>query len=143
MPLSRSALATVIAFSLAATGNAQTIPSTGIAVSGMESYDRLAASLLTNYQIPGGAIAVARNGKLVFARGYGYANTATGDLLIQCLLHNEASVTRRKTLIVCERLERVMRCGTHSVGAQAMRTLLGGGRPPARRDQLRPVSADT
>jgi len=29
-----------------------------------------------------------------------------------------------------------------SVGAQAMRTLLGGGRPSARRDQLRPVSPD-
>ena len=27
--------------------------------------------------------------------------------------------------------------------AQTMRTLLGGGRPSARRDQLRPVSADT
>ena len=33
--------------------------------------------------------------------------------------------------------------GTSSVGAQAMRTLLGGGRPSAWRDQLRPVSADT
>jgi hypothetical protein len=30
-----------------------------------------------------------------------------------------------------------------SVGSQTMRTLLGGGRPLARRDQLRPVSADT
>ncbi len=29
-----------------------------------------------------------------------------------------------------------------SVGAQAMRTLLGSGRPSARRDQLRPVSPD-
>ena len=33
--------------------------------------------------------------------------------------------------------------GAPSVGAQAMRTLLGGGKPSARRDQLRPVSADT
>jgi hypothetical protein len=30
-----------------------------------------------------------------------------------------------------------------SVGSQTMRTLLGGGRPLAWRDQLRPVSADT
>jgi CubicO group peptidase (beta-lactamase class C family) len=47
----------------------------------MVSYDQLASKLLTKYQIPGGAIAVARNGKLVFARGYGYANTATGELV--------------------------------------------------------------
>jgi 5,10-methylene-tetrahydrofolate dehydrogenase/methenyl tetrahydrofolate cyclohydrolase len=30
-----------------------------------------------------------------------------------------------------------------SIGSQTVRTLLGGGRPLARRDQLRPVSADT
>jgi N-acyl-D-amino-acid deacylase len=47
----------------------------------MVSYDQLASTLLTKYQIPGGAIAVARNGKLVFARGYGYANKATGELV--------------------------------------------------------------
>ena len=29
-----------------------------------------------------------------------------------------------------------------SAGAQVMRTLLGSGRPSARRDQLRPVSPD-
>lgn len=60
----------------------------------MESYDQLAASLLTNYQIPGGAIAVARNGKLVFARGYGYANTATGDLVQPDSLFRVASLSK-------------------------------------------------
>jgi len=68
MSLSRSALAASVALFLVATGNAQPIPSTGITVGGMESYDRLAASLLTNYQIPGGAIAVARNGKFRWER---------------------------------------------------------------------------
>lgn len=47
----------------------------------MVSYDQLASTLLTKYQIAGGAIAVARNGRLAFARGYGYANKATGDLV--------------------------------------------------------------
>jgi len=47
----------------------------------MVSYDQLASTLLTKYQIAGGALAVARNGKLVFARGYGYADKATGDLV--------------------------------------------------------------
>ncbi|HET7436833.1 MAG TPA: serine hydrolase domain-containing protein [Thermoanaerobaculia bacterium] len=47
----------------------------------MVSYDQFASALLTKYQIPGTAIAVARNGKLVFARGYGYANKATGELV--------------------------------------------------------------
>jgi N-acyl-D-amino-acid deacylase len=47
----------------------------------MVAYDQLASTLLTKYQIAGGALAVARNGKLVFARGYGYADKATGELV--------------------------------------------------------------
>lgn len=64
----------------AVTASAET-PSTGTVVPGMGAYDQLASTLLTKYQIAGGAIAVARNGKLVFARGYGYANKATGELV--------------------------------------------------------------
>jgi N-acyl-D-amino-acid deacylase len=62
----------------AVTVSAET-PSTGTVIPGMVSYDQLASTLLTKYQIPGGAIAVARNGRLVFARGYGIANKATGE----------------------------------------------------------------
>jgi len=47
----------------------------------MVSYDQFATKLLTKYQMPGCAIAVARNGRLVFARGYGIANKATGELV--------------------------------------------------------------
>ena len=68
------------AFLAAVTASAAT-PSTGTVVPGMASYDQLASTLLTKYQMAGGAIAVARNGKLVFARGYGYANKASGELV--------------------------------------------------------------
>ena len=69
-----------LAFLAAVTASADT-PSTGTVIPGMVSYDQLASTLLTKYGIPGGALAVARNGKLVFARGYGYANKATGELV--------------------------------------------------------------
>ena len=69
-----------LAFLAAVTASADT-PSTGTVIPGMVSYDQLASTLLTKCQIAGGALAVARNGKLVFARGYGYANKATGDLV--------------------------------------------------------------
>src|ERR1041385_5957375 len=68
------------AFLAAITAYAET-PSTGKAIAGMVSYDQLASTLLTKYHIAGGALAVTRNGKLVFARGYGYANKANGDLV--------------------------------------------------------------
>lgn len=59
----------------------QAIPSTGTPVPGMASYDQFVTELMAKYQIPGGAVAVARNGKLVFARGYGFANRTTGELV--------------------------------------------------------------
>jgi CubicO group peptidase (beta-lactamase class C family) len=62
-----------------AAGALAQVPSTGIDPPGMTSFDRLATSLMTKYHLPGGAIAVMKNGKLVFARGYGYANTATRE----------------------------------------------------------------
>jgi CubicO group peptidase (beta-lactamase class C family) len=71
----------VLALVFATVAGAQTIPSTGIPVPGMASYDQLATSLMTRYQIPGGAIAVVRDGKLVFARGYGDADKSTGALV--------------------------------------------------------------
>jgi N-acyl-D-amino-acid deacylase len=60
---------------------AQSIPTSGTPVPGMASYDQIITALMTKYQIPGGAVAVARNGKLVFARGYGYANRSTNELV--------------------------------------------------------------
>jgi len=54
-------------------------PSTGADPPGMAAFDRLAQSLMQKYNLPGGAIAVMKDGKLVFARGYGYANRDTRE----------------------------------------------------------------
>jgi N-acyl-D-amino-acid deacylase len=54
-------------------------PSTGDDPRGMAAFDRLAQSLMKKYNLPGGAIAVMKDGKLVFARGYGYANRDTRE----------------------------------------------------------------
>ena len=67
-----SALSAALLF-VAAAAVAQ-IPSTGADPPGMAAFDRLAQSLMQKYNIPGGAIAVMKDGKLVFARGYGWAN---------------------------------------------------------------------
>src|SRR5689334_20713460 len=77
--MARRSLLSLLFFA-AVTLSGQT-PSTGTVVPGMASYDELADKLFTKYQIAGGAFAVARNGRLVFARGYGYANKETGELV--------------------------------------------------------------
>jgi N-acyl-D-amino-acid deacylase len=40
----------------------------------MESYEQSVRTLLEKYKIPGGAIAIVRDGKLFYARGFGYAD---------------------------------------------------------------------
>ena len=52
----------------------QDIPISGAAVVGMEPYDQRIRDLMRKYAIPGGAIAVVRDGKLFYARGFGYAD---------------------------------------------------------------------
>lgn len=47
---------------------------TGTAVPSLAPFDQLMSNLMTKYQIPGGSIAVTQNGRLVLARGYGYAD---------------------------------------------------------------------
>jgi CubicO group peptidase (beta-lactamase class C family) len=51
----------------------------GIAVTGldtpsMSSFDRIITALMSKYDVPGGQVAVAKAGKIVFAHGYGMAD---------------------------------------------------------------------
>ncbi len=54
--------------------HAQTIPITGQAVAGLVAYDQAMLQLMAKYQIPGAALAVVREGRLVMAHGYGFAD---------------------------------------------------------------------
>jgi CubicO group peptidase (beta-lactamase class C family) len=57
------------------------VPATGPAVPGVEAYDREMSALLKRWNVPGAAVAVARRGKLVLARGYGYADFEAQQLM--------------------------------------------------------------
>ncbi|MFO1304534.1 MAG: serine hydrolase domain-containing protein [Burkholderiales bacterium] len=52
------------------------IPVTGRALPGMEPLDESVTSIMRAHAIPGASIAIARDGKLKLARGYGYADLA-------------------------------------------------------------------
>ncbi|HEV2721629.1 MAG TPA: serine hydrolase domain-containing protein [Thermoanaerobaculia bacterium] len=73
------------------------IPSTGDDPPGMAAFDQLAKSLMQKYHIPGGAIAVVKDGKLIFARGYGYANREKRELVQPDSAFRIASVTKPLT----------------------------------------------
>jgi N-acyl-D-amino-acid deacylase len=53
---------------------ADPLPVTGVADPRLASFDRLMVAFLEKHQVPGGALAVAQDGRLVYARGFGYAD---------------------------------------------------------------------
>jgi CubicO group peptidase (beta-lactamase class C family) len=70
------------------------IPITGIAVPGMASYDSVITSLMKRYEMPGGAVAVVKDGKLVYARGFGWADVENRVAVEPQALFRIASVSK-------------------------------------------------
>jgi CubicO group peptidase (beta-lactamase class C family) len=75
----------------------QEVPITGAAVPGMGSYDQAIAAFMRKLSIPGGAVAVMRDGKLIYARGFGYADVESKTLAQPDALFRIASVSKTIT----------------------------------------------
>jgi N-acyl-D-amino-acid deacylase len=75
----------------------QEIPISGAAVPGMASYDEAIAGFMRKYAIPGGAVAVLRDGKLIYARGFGYADVESRTPVRPDALFRIASVSKPLT----------------------------------------------
>ena len=72
----------------------QDIPITGSVVSGLEWYDQAIPNLMRKHKIPGGAVAVVRDGKLIYARGFGYADVENKTPVQPNALFRIASVSK-------------------------------------------------
>ena len=75
------------------------IPISGAAVPGMGSYDANISVLMRKYAIPGGAVAVLRDGKLIYARGFGYADVENRTPVQPDALFRIASVSKSITAV--------------------------------------------
>ena len=73
------------------------IPITGSAVPGMASFDSFVTDFMRKLAIPGGAVAVMRDGKLIYARGFGYADVENKTLVQPDALFRIASVSKTLT----------------------------------------------
>jgi N-acyl-D-amino-acid deacylase len=60
----------------------------------MQSYEQSVRDLMKKYGIPGGAVAVVRDGKLFYARGFGYADVENKTPLQPDALFRIASVSK-------------------------------------------------
>src|SRR5678815_4081309 len=72
----------------------QEIPITGAAMPGMGSFEQSVSDVMQKYSIPGGAIAVVRDGKLIYARGFGYADVENKTPVEPDALFRIASVSK-------------------------------------------------
>jgi N-acyl-D-amino-acid deacylase len=80
------------------------IPISGAAVPGMTSYDQIIPALMRKYGIPGGAVAVMRGGKLIYARGFGYADVENKTPVQPDALFRLASVSKPITSVAIMKL---------------------------------------
>lgn len=74
-------------------------PITGYGASSLEPYDQIMTRLLEKYRIPGAALAVAKNGRLVLSRGYGWADIAAKEAVQPTSLFRLASLTKPVTAV--------------------------------------------
>src|SRR5262245_19433062 len=79
------------------TSSQQQIPITGTEVPVMKSYDQVITDFMRKLSIPGGAVAVMRSGKLIYARGFGYADVENKTLVQPDALFRIASVSKTIT----------------------------------------------
>ncbi len=77
----------------------QTLPVTGMAVPGMEVFDRIMVDLIQQAQIPGGALAVAKDGRLIYARGFGWADKENNQSVQPESLFRIASISKPITSV--------------------------------------------
>ena len=69
-------------------------PITGAAMPGMAPFENSVRDLMQKYAIPGGAIALVRDGKLIYARGFGYADVENKKSVQPDALFRIASVSK-------------------------------------------------
>lgn len=119
----RIVLLAIICISLAL---AQGIPITGNAVPGLEVFDSAMTQVMNNSKIPGAALAVVRDGRLVFARGYGYADTEARTPVQPDSLFRLASISKPHTAAAVLKL---IEQGKLSLNAKAF-DILSSLKPP-------------
>ena len=89
--------ACVVAAALFAAAAGAAAPTTGLPNPAFDNVDQTITAWMGKYSIPGGTVAIAYNGKIVYSRGYGYANATTGIRAQPDTLFRVASLSKAVT----------------------------------------------
>lgn len=95
---------TVGLFSQASHSLWQPVPITGIDVPILSELDRLMTRFMAQYGVVGGALAVTKDGRLVYARGFGFADTETNQPAQPDSLFRIASISKPLTAVAALKL---------------------------------------
>lgn len=90
---------------------AQSIPVQGVPVPAFATVDSAVVRFLREHKIPGASVGVTKDGRLVYARGYGYANTQTMALVQPESRFRLASVSKPVTATAILRLVQEQKFG--------------------------------
>jgi N-acyl-D-amino-acid deacylase len=80
------------------------VPVKGKAGPGLEPVDEAMLDIMDRHGIPGAAFAIARDGRLLLAKGYGWANVATGAPATPETLFGLASLSKALTAVATLKL---------------------------------------
>jgi N-acyl-D-amino-acid deacylase len=80
------------------------VPMTGKAGPGLETFDRAVLDLMDRHGIPGAALAIARDGKLVYARGFGWSDISSNTAVKPDTLFGMASISKPITAMAVLKL---------------------------------------
>ncbi len=70
------------------------IPATGATDPNLVSFDKLMTTFIAKHELPGGALAVAKDGRVVYSRGFGYADRDKKDAVRPESLFRIASISK-------------------------------------------------
>jgi N-acyl-D-amino-acid deacylase len=109
-------------------------PVTGKGAAVLEPLDEAMVKVMLRHGIPGGAAAVARNGKLVLAKGYGWANIVSAEPARPDTLFGVASVSKVFTALAVFKLVEEKKLGLDDKPFEILKHLKPpkGAEPDAR-----------
>ncbi len=103
-------------------------PISGKAVPNLSQLDTIMQSMMTTYSSPGASLSVTVDGRLVFARGYGYARVDTGEFVQPDSLFRIASNSKP---ITATAILKLIEQGKLSLNTQPFATILNDLVAPA------------
>lgn len=82
----------------------KTTAQTGLYVPQLAAFDNAMLNLMSTYNVPGAQLAITYQGRLVYNRGFGFANLVTQDSVYPDDIFRIASVSKPITAVACMKL---------------------------------------